>query len=368
MSVFQPPSFPQPAESAGPAEPAAPAAVSGAGSTPTGPADAARRIDAHGVPGRVPWIAVGVFTVIAVVLAWIAILPLWLSGTGLEGADPVQFQLLAAAMMYTPTVAALVAVFLVQRPTHPARQLGLVLRPVGRTLLFVLLGIVAPVVLILLGTLVAGLLGTLPIDPAWQSLLRETVASQLLAAGVDPAQAAEIPNLVLTLSVLAQTLLISVPLASLTAFGEELGWRGFLLTALRPLGTWPAVLLSSVVWGLWHAPLILLGYNFNDRTIVGVLWMTAFCIAVGLFLSWLRLRSESVFPAAFAHGALNASALLGIQLFGAAQASEAFDSLLRLWPAWLLYVIGGVLLLVFWGRRPKPQPHRLARGGSDAVA
>src|SRR5690606_13655645 len=33
------------------------------------------------------------------------------------------------------------------------------------------------------------------------------------------------------------------------AFGEELGWRGWLLPSLMPLGTWPALLISGAVWG-----------------------------------------------------------------------------------------------------------------------
>jgi membrane protease YdiL (CAAX protease family) len=44
------------------------------------------------------------------------------------------------------------------------------------------------------------------------------------------------------------------------AIGEELGWRGWLLPKRMPLGTVPALVLSGIIWGIWHAPLVLLRY------------------------------------------------------------------------------------------------------------
>ncbi len=104
--------------------------------------------------------------------------------------------------------------------------------------------------------------------------------------------------------------LLAIPLGALVnsvfAFGEELGWRGWLQTTLLPLGTWPSLLITGAIWGLWHAPIILLGYNFARPDLVGLALMTGGCVAWGVLLGWLRLRSASLWPAVLAHGSLNA--------------------------------------------------------------
>ena len=65
------------------------------------------------VPPRVPWTAVVVFIVMACGLAWLVALPLWLDGSGL--ANPFA-GLLLPVIMFTPGIAALFVVFMVQRP------------------------------------------------------------------------------------------------------------------------------------------------------------------------------------------------------------------------------------------------------------
>ena len=55
----------------------------------------------------------------------------------------------------------------------------------------------------------------------------------------------------------------------LFAFGEEYGWRGVLMDELRPLGAFKANLLTGVMWGFWHAPVILLGFNYGAERRLG---------------------------------------------------------------------------------------------------
>jgi uncharacterized protein len=65
--------------------------------------------------------------------------------------------------------------------------------------------------------------------------------------------------------------------------------------------------ISGAIWGLWHAPVILLGYDFDEPNLFGVGMMTGSSILLGTLVGWLRLRSASVWPCVFAHSAANAA-------------------------------------------------------------
>lgn len=254
---------------------------------------------------RVPWRAVVAFVVLACGLAWLVALPLWL-GDGL--ASPTA-GLLLPLMMFTPAVAAVIVTWVFRAPPRErARFLGLwPLRPAGRLILFLALGLVLPIVSVVATALASGALGLVRLDLVAFSGFAAQVAA------VAPPGAPAVPIAVLVVAQFA-----AIPMGafvnSFLAFGEELGWRGWLQTVLLPLGTWPAMLITGAVWGLWHAPVILLGYNFGRPDAVGVLLMVGGCIAWGFLLGWLRLRSASIWPAVLAHGSLNAAGALVLVL------------------------------------------------------
>jgi membrane protease YdiL (CAAX protease family) len=101
----------------------------------------------------------------------------------------------------------------------------------------------------------------------------------------------------------------AILLNSIFTFGEEFGWRGYLLPRLAPLGGVTAAVVVGVVWGLWHAPIILLdGYNFPGYPIPGVAAMILFTVPLSIILAWLRLESRSVWPGVLLHAAINAQA------------------------------------------------------------
>lgn len=97
-------------------------------------------------------------------------------------------------------------------------------------------------------------------------------------------------------------------------FGEEFGWRAYLLPKLLPLGTRKAVLLVGVIWAVWHWPFLFMGYeywfNYWGAPVVGPLLWVVICIFFSTFLTWVTLHSGSVWPAAIAHGVINAEASL----------------------------------------------------------
>jgi membrane protease YdiL (CAAX protease family) len=98
------------------------------------------------------------------------------------------------------------------------------------------------------------------------------------------------------------------------AFGEELGWRGYLLKALHNKKLLPVSLIIGAVWGLWHFPLILIGHNYPRHPVVGVGMMIIFCILLTPMMIYMVIKSKSVITAAFFHGTLNASAGIHILL------------------------------------------------------
>src|SRR5205807_1239628 len=93
------------------------------------------------------------------------------------------------------------------------------------------------------------------------------------------------------------SLLIAPGINAIFAFGEEWGWRGFLLPKLLPLGQWRALVFSGVLWGLWHMPVILLGYHYPLHPQFGVLLMVIFCVIMGILFGWMRLGTGSIWPA-----------------------------------------------------------------------
>ncbi len=112
-------------------------------------------------------------------------------------------------------------------------------------------------------------------------------------------------------------LFLSPLLNILTTSGEEIGWRGYLLPKLMDhYNPRLAILVSGFIWGLWHAPIIAMGYNYGrDYPFfpwLGILAMIVFSIFVGSFFSFLAIKTKSFLPAAIAHGSLNGFAAISV--------------------------------------------------------
>jgi uncharacterized protein len=111
-----------------------------------------------------------------------------------------------------------------------------------------------------------------------------------------------------------QALIAGVTVNAVAGFGEELGWRGFLQKELLPLGFWKSYVLIGLIWGIWHAPLILQGHNYPQHPVTGVFMMIVFCVLLAPIISYVRLKANSVIAAAIFHGSLNATAGLPLMV------------------------------------------------------
>jgi membrane protease YdiL (CAAX protease family) len=93
----------------------------------------------------------------------------------------------------------------------------------------------------------------------------------------------------------------------ISATGEEIGWRGYLVPALaRRMSLVGIATLSGGIWAAWHIPLVVFGnYNAGTPKWYAVICFTISVVSLSLPLAWLRLRSGSLWPAALLHASHN---------------------------------------------------------------
>lgn len=118
---------------------------------------------------------------------------------------------------------------------------------------------------------------------------------------------------------LAMGIFIGPLLNFVNCFGEEWGWRGYLLPKMQGrLPILPMLLVNGIIWGLWHAPLTMMGHNYGvgymGYPITGILAMCVFCIVMGTIFSYVTIKTKSCLPAVFAHGGLNSIASFGMYI------------------------------------------------------
>src|SRR5215211_4943007 len=78
-----------------------------------------------------------------------------------------------------------------------------------------------------------------------------------------------------------------VPIGAALAFGEEFGWRGYLLPKLLPLGEVKVAVIVGLIWGPWHLPVLIAGLNYPGELIIAVL---AVFFLSAMLLSLLHTR------------------------------------------------------------------------------
>ena len=97
---------------------------------------------------------------------------------------------------------------------------------------------------------------------------------------------------------------------SIGGLGEETGWRGYMMPRMIKLfGTAKAVIIGGIIWGIWHWPLTYAGHNFGTDykgyPFTGFAAMALMCVVDGILLTFLTVKTGSVWPAAIMHAVNN---------------------------------------------------------------
>lgn len=290
--------------------------------------------------------SVVLFVVVAYALIWALALPAWLSGAGL---DAPYLDLGLLLMMLAPSAAVVVAWLQSRRARRErgepsgfralARETGLTLGP-DRRRTWRLIGLtwIAVPALSLLAGLLSAAVGLLPLDVFHLSGLVEAVGDDTVSRTPGGVGGVLVVTLLSTV-VLATTL--DVPFT----LGEEWGWRGWLQPRLvERWGVRGGLVATGVVWGLWHAPVTLLGYNYPSLGPWAALWFLPFTVLAAIGLGWLRLATGSVWPSVVGHASINATAGLPFLLAPAGHVPNSAWAGLGGVVGWVLLVVAVVLL------------------------
>ena len=251
-----------------------------------------------------------IYIVITFALTWayclLIVYPI-ANGETLSGVPAAATQLVVAAAMFFPAIGVLLTRLFTKEGLKAAW-----LKPNLRTnLKYYLLAWFGPGILTFAGMGIYFLLFPDQLDLSFGYF-----TATLEAAGA-PMETLPMPAGMLMLVQALQAFFLAPIMNFVTCFGEEWGWRGYLLPKMKNLlPTVPMLLLTGTIWGLWHAPLTIIGHNYGlgywGFPFTGIAMMCVFCIVLGVFLSYVTLKTKSCIPAVLGHGAVNGIAAIGI--------------------------------------------------------
>lgn len=229
------------------------------------------------------------------------------TGTGMGSAlnaPPMAVQLITGTMMFIPAI----GVLLTRIVTKEGFKNSMI-KPVNfrHTFKYYLIAWFGPAALTVIGAVVYFLVFPQDFDPTMSSAL--LLLEQTTVAQGGAALPLDVMQMMLWVQI-AVGVLLSPVLNFLTCFGEEWGWRGYLLPKVyEKLPFIPTVLITGVIWGLWHAPLTVIGHNYGvgypGWPFLGIFAMCIFCTVLGALFSYLTLKAKSCLPAVIGHGAVN---------------------------------------------------------------
>lgn len=120
----------------------------------------------------------------------------------------------------------------------------------------------------------------------------DTASLSAFAPGVPP---------VLVVAALLVVALVLTPVY----WGEEFGWTSYLRLRIYPDRPLLATIATGLIWAVWHYPLAFLGYAEYSNVLLGLLLWTMGFLCQEIMLTWLRMRSGTIWTTSLAHAGNN---------------------------------------------------------------
>ena len=166
-----------------------------------------------------------------------------------------------------------------------------------RTWRVILLALVFPIIIGLVAYGIAWATGLARFDPEPSAGLFARLAGEVTSS----------PAMMFVIMLILTTFVWVFPSAFFAA-GEEIGWRGYMLTRLIDAGVPRPVLVSGLIWGLWHIPLVLAGiYVAGENRYISAVLLMVSVTSFGFVIARMRLETGSIWPAIALHGAWNST-------------------------------------------------------------
>lgn len=144
------------------------------------------------------------------------------------------------------------------------------------------------------------------------------------------------------LTTIPLAVLINPVMGLLTCAGEEFAWRGYILPKLNHfISLRKAVIIDGIIWGIWHAPIVAMGFNYGEgHPIANIFAMILLCIVLGIISSYLFMKTKSIWCSVLFHAAVN-----GMDLYAPSELFMSHKSNVFIGPD-LIGIVGGVGFII----------------------